>query len=1730
MTETLKTARSNAKRAVTKQINLIRQQIATDEIKDISAEISKLKTLFANFERAASDYQVALQDDEDVDNCELYFEETHNRYIKVLEQAKSLSTNSGSLGKVSNDSGDSVSGDHHVDLAALLNAFKLPKVELEVFRGDPMRYHQFMKSFDLNVHDIDTDDNFKLTRLMQYTAGSAREAINGCMLIGGPAGYSQARDILKERFGNSHLVLEHVLRNLRHGKAIKGPHDLQQLSDDAKNAKIILTQQNMMNEVGSQSVLLDVVARLQPYLQKRWRQRALDVKKTKDKYPDFNDLCNFLSSAAKEATDPVYGHTYLKKDKIVTKQISHAATASPPVTEPDSSARNADSTRRGNNRGNAQYARQEAPCVLCKTRHRLWHCDAFKSMSPRERLNLVNLHKLCHNCLMSSHDTQACGKRSVCLGRGCGQKHTMYVHIDNETAATVSTNGNTNVANCGTFVNRSTFMPIVQVTVNGREAIYALLDTASSNTFCTSRLINQLGIKGKSETLNLSTMSNTSVKTTEMVQFDVASEDGDQIKMSGVYVVDQIPVKSAPISVSSYGHLKYLRFPPLEGTEVIDLLIGQDHSEALIPLEIRRGNQGDPFAIRSMLGWCLNGPAHVPRMNGGIVSNFISASVSDSSCCGVQEDVDRLWRIENESIDDVSLSRQDRMVKDLWDEKTTIVNGHYEIPIPWVDSSENFPNNVNLALTRLKSLTTRLNRENLVNRYNEEISKLVDTDYAELVPVSEIDASPGRTWYLPHHHVVSEKKPGKVRVVFDCASKYQGQSLNDRVLQGPDMVNKLINVLLRFRQHRYAVQADIEAMYNQVRIPMQDRDALRFVWTTEGKITHYRMTSHLFGGKWCASSSAYALRRTAQDDSVDIPHKVKETIENDFYVDDLLHSCPDKEEARLVIQDTPGVLRNGGFNLTKFVVNDAELLNEINPDVRAKEVSEWSPDLQGKVLGVKWDIIHDSFFFEVKDIRSKSVTKRKILSVVSSVYDPLGLLGPMILPGKLIFQDATRQKLSWDEEVPGDIRSAWEGWVTTLMDVGDLAFPRCVKPREFEDAVIELHHFADASTRAYGACSFIRCTNKYGQIHTQLIMSKNRVAPVKHVTIPRLELQAALLAAKLDSLLHTQLTMNIDRSYFWSDSKIVLGYIKNESSRFHVFVANRVSQIRELTDPSAWHYVSSDCNPADLLTRCKCVHGKNVNKKWFVGPTWLQAYKHEWPSENDTDIVLCSDDPELRSQAASHAISVCTPDEDMIFRVSKHFACWYKMQRAVAWLRRFIMWVGKRPCETGHLKTCEIRQARLLLLRNAQQRVFSSEIRCLHSGRSVLKSSPLNKLHPFLDGDGLMRVGGRIDEHPYIVPHQHPISRAIAWYYHCRAHVGTEWTLAVVRQEFWIVRARVLIKRLIHACVTCRKLYWKPCNQKMADLPPERLQAYEPAFTTVGIDLFGPVIVKNYRSEIKRYGCIFSCMTTRAIHIEKVNSLEADSFINAFRRFVARRGKPRKVFSDNGLNLVGGESEMRKAREELVPAFAKLYAVHQNIEWSFIPPMASHMGGAWERMVGLVKRVMKSVLLGECRLSDEVLETVLCEIEGIVNGRPLTKLSDDANDVTPLTPNHLLMLKGGSAVPPGRFDANDIYRRRWRHAQHLANTFWRKWVRMYLPELQRRCKWTDTKPNLSVGDLVLITDMNTPRNLWPLALVVDATPGRDGLVRSVRLRTRTTELVRPITKVILLESATDGSS
>ena len=316
-----------------------------------------------------------------------------------------------------------------------------------------------------------------------------------------------------------------------------------------------------------------------------------------------------------------------------------------------------------------------------------------------------------------------------------------------------------------------------------------------------------------------------------------------------------------------------------------------------------------------------------------------------------------------------------------------------------------------------------------------------------------------------------------------------------------------------------------------------------------------------------------------------------------------------------------------------------------------------------------------------------------------------------------------------------------------------------------------------------------------------------------------------------------------------------------------------------------------------------------------------------------------------------------------------------------------------------------------------------------------------------------------------------------------------------------------------------------PPHRRWLTCPPDRCSPGGPPFQTTGVDVFGPFYVKVGRAQVKRYGCIYSCFSTRAIHIEKLDGLDTDTFINGFVRFVSRRSCPRQVLADNGTNIVGAYNELRRSFDQIDKVRVLQDARRRNVDWQFNPPLASHMGGLWERMIRAIRRVLCALLNSNTRMTDYVLHTIFCEVENIINSRPLTKASDDVNDESVITPNHFLLLSGNYSVPWVRTTKGDVFQRRWRHVQHVVGHFWARWLKEYLPELNRRQKWLNKKPNLKVGDMVLMIDENAPRGSWPLARVAEVHVGRDGLVRSARLKTKTTFLVRPVTKLVFLEGA-----
>jgi hypothetical protein len=375
-------------------------------------------------------------------------------------------------------------------------------------------------------------------------------------------------------------------------------------------------------------------------------------------------------------------------------------------------------------------------------------------------------------------------------------------------------------------------------------------------------------------------------------------------------------------------------------------------------------------------------------------------------------------------------------------------------------------------------------------------------------------------------------------------------------------------------------------------------------------------------------------------------------------------------------------------------------------------------------------------------------------------------------------------------------------------------------------------------------------------------------------------------------------------------------------------------------------------------------------------------------------------------------------------------------------------------------------------------------MKSLGNGSNLKSKSTIRNLDPTLS-DGILRVGGRLHEsslpqetkHPIIIPKNSEISKLIIRDAHEKlSHVGRNHTLAVIREKYWLINGPSAVKNVISKCITCRRSNSSVGEQKMSNLPRDRITPDEPSFTNCGVDYFGPFEVKQGRSYVKRYGVIFTCLSSRAVHIEIASSLDTDSYINAMRRFIARRGPVKLMRSDNGSNFTSAEKELKQSIEEWNLSAINSEMQQRNIDWRFNPPAGSHFGGVWERLIKSIRQVLKGILRQQI-LSDEVLSTLMCEVESILNSRPITRNSDNINDLEALTPNHLLLLNRKPMLPPGIFVKTDNYvKRRWRQVQYLANLFWSRWTKEYLPLLQERQKWHCAKRNLQVGDIVLVVD------------------------------------------------------
>ncbi|KAJ8388711.1 hypothetical protein AAFF_G00131200 [Aldrovandia affinis] len=944
-------------------------------------------------------------------------------------------------------------------------------------------------------------------------------------------------------------------------------------------------------------------------------------------------------------------------------------------------------------------SKPKPPCPTCKDEtHGVAKCPTFAAKSMEDKKAFIHENHLCFGCLRKGHSSKDCKRRHTC--GTCNRRHPTCLHEERDkrpveapekhsTPTDNSASQEIKVTSHTVMQRASATSSIVPVLMSSAEEpqrevlTYALLDTQSDSTFILEDLLEELNVDTQPVQLKLSTMTaiDTVIASKSVSGLQVRGLHSEkQIQLRQAYTRNFIPVDKSYIPTKKtalqWPHLKHLanKLPPLQGCEV-GLLIGNDCPLALAPLEVITGSENDPFAQRTELGWSIVGSSnpHLDRQgNQRFVHRVAVKEIPAPSTTDVLKVLESDFNEKRYEDRDKYVSQDDvRFVQLLSDNISQKEDGHYEMPLPFKSSSPPLlPNNKRLATVRLQYLKKRLKANKPYNdQYKAFMEEMMIRGDAEPAPKTP----EGQTvWYIPHHGVYHPKKPEKLRVVFDCSAKFHGVSLNDMLLTGPDLINSLLGVLCRFRKEAVAVICDIEKMFHQFLVPPKLRNYLRFLWWESGDLERepqdYQMAVHLFGASSSPGCANFGLKYLARQHKDDYP-SASAFIEKNFYVDDGLTSVPSIEEAKKLIVEAQELCKRGGLRLHKFNSNEREVLDSVDPSERAVTTEPLNLSLNAtpteRALGIQWSLEHDTFSFNV-DLQNKPSTRRGILSVIASLYDPLGFVAPFTLSGKCILQELCRRGIGWDDPLPEDLSPRWEEWKNGLQKLKEVSIPRCYRPQDFGKTVTtELHHFSDASNVGYGTCSYLRCKNDNDEVHCSLVMAKARVAPTKLTSIPRLELSAAVVSARLSVMLKNELEMQIDEEFFWTDSQVVLAYINNEARRFHVFVANRVQLIRENTDPNQWYYIDTAENPADHASRG--LHASDISStNWLSGPKFLWEQEIHPRPHLTTELLV--GDPEVKAIqvfATKHE-----PSQPNILNSLSRFSSWTRLLKVVARIKR----------------------------------------------------------------------------------------------------------------------------------------------------------------------------------------------------------------------------------------------------------------------------------------------------------------------------------------------------------------------------------------------------------------------------------------------------------------------------
>lgn len=1072
------------------------------------------------------------------------------------------------------------------------------------------------------------------------------------------------------------------------------------------------------------------------------------------------------------------------------------------------------------------------------------------------------------------------------------------------------------------------------------------------------------------------------------------------------------------------------------------------------------------------------------------------------------------------------------------------VEGRYIVKMPLKDDPNCLGESRDIALKRLDALWIRLARDpHYLKLYRDFIHQYEQLGHMKEIVVEEDNSE--TSYYMPHHGVYRpEKSSTKLRVVFNASNPTSnGLSLNSLQYNGGLVQNDLFAIMISFREYPYAFTADVKMMYRMILVHESQQPLLRILWKENPKdpVKTYELKTVTYGTVSAPFLATRTLLQLSRDEEKCFPLAAP-ILRDNVYMDDLLCGASTLEEAKELKRQVTGMLEKGGMQLHKWYGSHPELASNVNDGYDFKNLTEI------KTLGVSWKSQEDCFVFRVTVELKNSYTKRCVLSTIARLFDPLGLLGPVVAKAKMFMQSLWSLHIDWNDELPSEKAKEWHQFIEDFNSVSNICVSRCiVNPHATR---IELHGFADASEKCYGAVIYCRSFSPDNTSTVKLVTSKSRVAPVKIVTIPRLELCAAVLLSKLINRVVRALHVSSPSTYLWSDSTIILAWIKKDPNLLKTFVANRVATIQQLTSVEQWHYISSAQNPADLVSRGLDPSSLHHSSLWWAGPPFLSS--GDLPS---SDLPSVSSIEDVQSELKTTEKVVSKETEHSKFSDCKNFIYlnanvntfvhdlislsnnYYRLIRVLSYICRFLNNCRSNfPKCFGILEVNEIDKAEEKLLKLVQEQDFEKEIKSLKVSGAVNNDSQVKNLFPFLDKNGILRVGGRLahsdlefdSKFPILLSKNHKLSYLLVEHFHRKnLHAAPQLLLYLIRQKFWIINGRNLCKKVVHSCIVCFKAKPLTLEQLMGDLPRDRVTPNYP-FNVSGVDFCGPFFIKyrNQRKGIlnKIYVCIFICFVTKAIHLEMVSDLTSEAFIATLKRFFARRGKVSKIYSDNAQTFIGANREIKRLLEIVINHDKTVaeYLISEGIEWKFIPPRSPNFGGLWEAGVKSFKYHLKRVV-GKARLTYEEFLTITNQIEGILNSRPLSPLSSDIDDLKVLTPAHFLIGRPINAIVEPDVTSVDTNRLKlWQKVTKIVQVIWKRWHVTYLSHLQNRTKWQLSKNNVNIGDMVLLKEESLPSTKWAIGRIVNIYHGKDGKVRVCDIKTQTGVLKRAISKLCKL--------